>query len=121
MLTLDELLDDFSTFAKLPSGSPIGVNTRSLAGYTPLHWMAYLGDALAVKLLLDSGAAIDAADSEGNTPLHEAVGARQADDVRLLLERGAQDGVKNASGQTPREIAKSRGYTSLLEVLRDAS
>lgn len=38
-------------------------------GETPLHRAAAFGDAEAVRLLLDAGAAVDARDAHGDTPL----------------------------------------------------
>jgi len=53
----------------------VGVETDSFMrdirtrGETPLHRAAAFGDAEAIQLLLESGAVIDARDSNGDTPL----------------------------------------------------
>jgi uncharacterized protein len=53
----------------------VGVETGSFMrdcrtrGETPLHRAAAFGDADAIRLLLDAGAAIDARDTNGDTPL----------------------------------------------------
>ncbi|KAH7218863.1 ankyrin repeat-containing domain protein [Fusarium oxysporum] len=66
------------------------LNTKDMNGWTPLLWAARAGHEAVVRLLLDWGARIEAADKWGRTPLllaaefgHEAV-------VRLLQAHIAQ-------------------------------
>lgn len=118
MLTLNEILSDFGTF--LGSVRAASVTTRSQRGETALHWMATLGDANAIRLLITAGAETSATDNEGNTPLHEAVRYRQAMAAKTLIELGANLEIRNAEGQTAREIAESDGYQPTLELFAES-
>ena len=93
---------------------------------TPLHyacdgvvhdpvWNAQL-QVGSVKALIESGAELDAQDSNGATPLHRAVRARCAGVVEFLLEKGANPEVRNKSGSTAFHLAvqnTGRGGTGL--------
>jgi ankyrin repeat protein len=57
-------------------------------------------EAKTMKLLLASGAQIEARDENGDTPLIRAAGFGQNDIVRLLLDRGANFEATNKSGQS---------------------
>jgi hypothetical protein len=59
----------------------------------------------AIRLLLDAGAEIEAADKNGATALHRAVRTRCAAAVRCLLDAGADPVVKNKPGSTPFHLA----------------
>jgi len=54
-----------------------------------------------VRLLLDSGAELEARDQEGETPLIRAASFGQTDIFRLLLQRGANISVRDQRGMTP--------------------
>jgi ankyrin repeat protein len=54
-----------------------------------------------VRLLLDSGANIEARDEEGATPLMRAASYGQTEIFSLLLERGAKVNVRDKQGMTP--------------------
>jgi uncharacterized protein len=120
MLTLTEVLNDAAALDEFAGIPQVHANTRGASGWTPLHWMASLGDVPGVRLLLEAGAEIDAADEKGNTPLHEAVDSRQHLVVQLLLQRGASDSLRNEFGLTPRQSAKRTGYEPTLEVFENA-
>lgn len=116
MLTLDEILDDVTISPGFAGVTQcVGPNSRGLNGETALHWMAYLGDAKAILILLESHADVNAADNEGNTPLHSAVESSQAAAIRTLLGHGADPYTANVKGVTPMMLAQTDEYlTSLL-------
>ena len=107
MLTLNEILTDFAAFLGSAPGS---VATRGPNGESPLHWMATLGDAEAICLLVAGGAELSAIDHNGDTPLHEAVANRQVAAAKALIDLGANIHLCNAAGQTPQDIAMRDGY-----------
>lgn len=62
----------------------------------------------AVKMLLEMGADINAANQAGETALHIAATGQLNTIVQLLAERGAKLDVKNERGQTPLALASVR-------------
>lgn len=83
-------------------------------GNTPLHVASYHDHADAVRLLLESGADLNARDEEGGTALHDACEVGAANAVRVLLERGRSvtetgpDGVKRRMLDTNARNFKNR-------------
>ena len=109
-------------------------------GQTPLHWAGYAyvpqavhlyadigqphdtvfrdpGPAVAMKLLLDAGARIDALDDRGNTPLHAAAAVGSLRGAEMLVRHGARRDVDNHAGQTPLELAKNHQDEELERLL----
>jgi ankyrin repeat protein len=87
--------------------------------------IAFLGDANAVRLMLDHGADVNAFDGLGRTPLMYAAASDllALDVVKLLIERGADVNAINRhkqggdSGLTALDIAKLHGDTPIVELL----
>jgi ankyrin repeat protein len=75
-------------------------------GSTLLHHAAGFGNLATLKLLLDSGADVNAQNRLGSTPLHWAVADEEK--VRLLLERGASVNARTYDGRTPLYLAASQ-------------
>jgi ankyrin repeat protein len=78
----------------------------------------------AVRIALENGGAIDAANDAGDTALHGAAANGYTTVIRLLAERGAPLGSKNRRGQTPLALAVARGSESAasdatVQLLRD--
>jgi ankyrin repeat protein len=61
-----------------------------------------------VKVALDLGADVNAANADGDTALHIATIAQFNSIIQLLVENGADLGAKNKSGQTPLMLASRR-------------
>ncbi len=63
----------------------------------------------AVKLCLDRGADINAADDSGQTALHVAAASRGDDFVRFLVRNGATLDATDKQGRTPLDVALGAG------------
>ena len=83
-----------------------GVEVVDEQGRTPLMHAAAIGSLEAVRLLIEKGAKVNAADSFGVTPL--MFGARDLAKVRLLLEKGADPNAKSQQGQPALLIAAAK-------------
>ena len=103
---------------KLIAEAPDLVNARDQEGSTPLHHAAGFGSTATIKLLLDKGADVNAANRRKSTPLFWAI--HDEAKVRLLLERGADINAKTVDGLTLMYQAAAMGNaTSLLRLLLD--
>jgi hypothetical protein len=71
-----------------------------------------------IKVLIDAGAAVDAAAEDGCTPLIIASEVGAVASVSALLERGADITRADNNGATPRSIAKD---PQIIEMLDHAS
>ena len=92
----------------------VDVNGRYGHDLTPLSWAAgYAEDVPAddgvgvVTLLLDRGAAIDAADDRGRTALMTATSLGHDEVAALLLHRGAKADLRDKQGKTAADLANS--------------
>jgi ankyrin repeat protein len=70
-----------------------------------------------VKLLLRSGANVDARDSSGETALHKAAEAGDIDLVRLLISKKARLNVKNRIGRSALDLACRKNRSKVIEHL----
>lgn len=102
------------------TGTIVDPNVRDSSGRTALHWAAMTDRAGFLLLLLESGAAVDAMDSQDRTPLlaGSAFGATQV--VRLLLHWGADASRASRGGFTPLHGAASGGHSEVAEALMAA-
>jgi ankyrin repeat protein len=105
--TADELIQDIrnndltSLKARLAKGAP--VDTRDQRGSTLLMHAAAIGSPEAVKLLLGSGADVNARNGVEATAL--ILGAGDAEKARMLVEKGADVNARSKLGRTPLMIA----------------
>lgn len=109
-----EAVEDFLAVGK-------SVSEADPNGRTPLHLAVAFGSgedgARVVRLLLESGAPLEAGDDRGNTSLHYAAGYARAEYVSLLLEAGAAAGAQNfvrsAAPARRRALPPSRSLVSV--------
>ena len=73
-----------------------------------------------VRLLLDSGASVNALDDRGTTALMIAAGAGNVSVVQRLLESGANVNLETRSGRTARIAASENGHREVVELLERA-
>lgn len=98
-----------------------GVNCRGLDDRPLLHVAISFEDMALVNLLLLAGADPNILGDMSYTPLHEAVYYGQEEAVILLIEHGADLNLKSEFGQTAYDLAKNRGETKMLVLLRSVS
>ena len=89
-------------------------------GQTPLHRAAICGSSAAVECLLSTGKCDPmAVDSMGQTPLHWAAYCGSSAAAECLLSTGKCNPLaKDNDGNTPFKLAKQRGRTDTLSVLK---
>ena len=103
--------------ARLAKGADV-VNTRDPRGSTLLMHAAAIGSPEAVKLLLDSGADVNAKNQFEATAL--ILGAGNPAKARMLVEKGADVNAKSKLGRTPLMIAAScDGCSATVKLLLD--
>ena len=95
------------------------INSRSKDGFTALHFACFFGQPEAARLLIESGAAVDAvaANPTRVMPLHSAASARSLEAARLLLERGAPVNARQQAGWVPIHAAAQNGDRPMVELL----
>lgn len=107
--------DDIAAFLLDSDMSP---RHMSWHGVTLLHDMSQAGDVAKARLLIDSGADIDAVDDEyRSTPLGMAARWGQINTVALLLERGADPNKAGAAWSTPLAWARKKGHAGVVTLL----
>ncbi len=95
------------------------VDEPNAEGFTPLGLAAFFGNADAVRVLLDHGAAVDRSDRSrfANTALDAAAAANHADVVRILLAAGAPVNVRDSVRATPLHKAAQHGNAEVVRML----
>ena len=89
---------------------PAQLRAVDLDGNTPLHIAARGGYDEMLKVLIDAGADVNAANRAGFTPLASALLSfekNQPDIVRALIDAGARKDVQLADGRSLRQLAAS--------------
>ena len=95
------------------------VNAADLWGWSLLHYTACYGQLEMTRTLLNNGADPNIIErGTGQTPLHCAVGRGQKTVAEMLLVHRANVNVKDWDGKTPMSLAKEKGHTEIVELLR---
>src|SRR6266481_4670677 len=95
------------------------LDSRSKDGFTALHFACFFGQPEAARLLIGSGAAVDAvaANPTQVMPLHSAASSRNLEAARLLLDHGAPVNVHQQGGWVPIHAAAQNGDRPMVELL----
>jgi len=91
--------------AKINQGNP-----------TPLMKAAEEGEADIIKLLIASGANVNAYNDYGDTALIYAVRANKIESVKVLLDAGANPNLSNKGGVSAVTIAANNGYKEISQL-----
>jgi ankyrin repeat protein len=120
--TTDELIQDIRnndlTALKSRLANGAAVDTRDPRGTTLLMYAAAIGSPEAVKLLLGSGADVNARNDLEATAL--ILGAGNPEKARMLVEKGADVNARSKLGRTPLMIAAGcDGCSATVKLLLD--
>ena len=95
----------------------VGVHTKGQWGRTPLHWAARNNHLELAKVLISSGAEVNAESNRGWTPLHSAAYYNSLELAKLLISSGAEVDVEDDDGWTPLALATLNGHQEMQELL----
>ena len=101
------------------AGHAGAVNSRSADGFTALHFACFFGQPESARILIESGAAVDAvaANPTKVMPLHSAATARNLEAARLLLAHGAPPNACQQYGWTSIHAAAQNGDRLMVDLL----
>ena len=105
----------------IDSGAAVDVYSRNDLLVQPLHSAAAGRHHEVCRLLIATGADVNATQRHGFTPLHAA--AQHGDDelVELLLSAGADPSAQRDDGQTPADTADAAGHVDIARRLREVA
>lgn len=93
-------------------------DSRDSGGCSPVHWAAYKGDLLMLRLLHYLRADMNLIDYQGMSPLHRAAGEGWTEAALFLREKcEANPKLVNNKNETPIDIAKRLGNKPLMIAL----
>ncbi len=100
-------------------------NITSRYDGTALIAAAHLGHAEVVQILIDAGAPLDHINNLGWTAVIESIvlgngGTRHTDTLKALIKAGAGLNIADSNGQSPLALARSAGYSNMVDLLSQA-
>jgi uncharacterized protein len=112
MSSVSEFLDaaaigDTASVKKMLKADPSLAKAADDMGFTALHNAVGEDYPQLVKLLIEAGADVSAANDEGMTPLHIA---QCASAVKALIAAGADVNARAQGGMTPLIVQSAEGY-----------
>ena len=124
-VTIAAVADDEATLAVLLEIGASAKLTTSRYDGTALIAAAHLGHDGVVRQLIKAGAPLDHVNNLHWTALIEAIvlgngGTRHQATMRALLDAGANTQLADRDGRTPLQLARSRGYAAMVQMLERA-
>jgi ankyrin repeat protein len=125
-VTIASVANDEETLRVLLSLGASAKQVTSRYDGTALIAAAHLGHAGVVKQLIAAGAPLDHVNNLHWTAVIESIvlgdgGARHQATLKSLVDAKANLQLADRSGATPLQLAKSRGYTAMVEMLEKAA
>ena len=101
-------------------GADVAAVSMNPMEVTPLHSAAAARATEIVRMLLESGAPVNAKQHGGWTALHAAADNGDEEMIKILLQHGADLLAHNDDGRTPANIAELKGRDNALKLLSAA-
>ena len=125
MVTIAAVADDLPTMKVALDIGDSAKNVTSRYDGTALIAAAHLGHDGVVRELIRAGAPLDHINNLGWTALIESIvlgngGPRHVATLKALVEAGANVNIADRSGTTPLSLARTRGYSEMVEILSRA-
>lgn len=118
MISLKEVLLDYSSLPEYSGLNLSDVNQESLFGDKPINISAARGIVEEIEVILNSGGGVNSRGEHGYTPLHNAVEQGHLPAIEVLLSRGADALIENDQQLTPLELALLLRRLDVAEYLR---
>lgn len=124
-VTIAAVADDEETLRVLLEGGASARLVTSRYDGTALIAAAHLGHDGVVRQLIKAGAPLDHVNNLHWTAVIEAIvlgdgGRRHQATLKALLDAGASTQLADRSGATPLQLARTRGYTEMVQMLQAA-
>ncbi len=124
-VTIASVADDEDTLRVLLSLGASARQTTSRYDGTALIAAAHLGHDGVVRQLIAAGAPLDHVNNLHWTAVIEAIvlgdgGARHQATLKALIDAGANLQLADRNGRTPLQLARSRGYAAMVDLLEKA-
>jgi ankyrin repeat protein len=124
VVTIAAVADDPDLLRVALAHGASAANVTSPYDGTALIAAAHLGNFEVVEILAAAGAPLDHVNNLNWTALLEAVilgdgGYFHQQTLRALLDAGADPSIADAGGETPLDHARQRGYSEMVDMLRN--
>lgn len=86
---------------------------------TPLIAAVFKNNIKITKMLIESGADVNIADSKGTTALHYGIIFKNSDLIKLLVANGADINIIDNKGLSPWDYAKLDNNENILKLLKN--
>jgi hypothetical protein len=125
IVTISAVANDVPTLKVALELGGSAKNITSRYDGTALIAAAHLGHAEVVRMLIKSSAPLDHVNNLGWTAVIESIvlgdgGERHVDTLKALIDAGANLNLADRQGQTPLMLARSRRYTAMVDMLKQA-
>jgi ankyrin repeat protein len=122
-VTIAAVADDEETLGMLLAGGASARLVTSRYDGTALIAAAHLGHDGVVRQLIKAGAPLDHVNNLHWTAVIEAIvlgdgGVRHQATLKALLDAGANTQLADRSGATPLQLARARGYVTMVQMLQ---
>jgi len=102
----------------LDKGANPNIAANNQFKVAPIHSACAISNFEIAKLLIKSGADVNAKQMQDFTPLHSAAHNGQTELAQLLIDNGVDINARTANGETPLFIAQEKKFQETIELIK---